>query len=346
MDGGVSNKRITYYDIAKGFLIIGVIFYHCANNVADKNSITKGFQLILSVALIPFFMIGFFFISGLCTNLNKSLSSYICKSIRTMIFPTYVITIGMMWYPFEHVPNNYGLNMTNLIWYCNGAWFIASMLTCRLLLWVIKHTFKNKFWIEIPIVIAFLMIGTFLVQNKIVHNETNNWFYYCQSMLLFPFFYFGYHFKKGIQCLKRKTLCILMMFYAIFLFSVYYMYHSIPIVTHYLSLNFKNFLWYVLLGLLGSVCLVGICKLYVKKKPVMEYVGKNSLILYLVHGQILQYITLCLQFNSNRNSIFSLIALCLSTTIISLLIAWWLNLPYIRILLGQPPCGNKNTKKD
>ena len=137
-----------------------------------------------------------------------------------------------------------------------------------------------------------------------------------------------------------------MMFYAIFLFSVYYMYHSIPIVTRYLSLNFKNLLWYVLLGLLGSVCLVGICKLYVKKKPVMEYVGKNSLILYLVHGQILQYITLCLQFNSNRNSIFSLIALCLSTTIISLLIAWWLNLPYIRILLGQPPCGNKNTKKD
>ncbi len=335
-----SKQRITYYDVAKGLLIIGVICYHCSNNVISNNNVTKVFHDIVSLSLVPYFMVAFFFISGLCSNFNKPFWGFLWSNIKGMILPTYVITIGMLWFPFDHVPPNYGIDLTNLLFYCNKAWFIASLFTCRMLMWFTTR-YVNRRWIEIPVIIILLLTGTYLVQEKIVHNDVNNWFYYCHSMLMLPFIYAGYHCKELVNDIRLREWAAITLTYCCAFSIVYFGLHSLPIVTHYLCINFYTVGWHILLGTLGSLSVIGACKLFIPKSGFLEYAGRQSLILYLVHGQLLQYVTFSLKFNYVRSSIFSLIALCLTTTILCLLIAWILNLPVIRALIGKAPLAKR-----
>ncbi|MCQ2287663.1 MAG: acyltransferase [Muribaculaceae bacterium] len=336
MEKASPKNRIRYYDVARGILIIGVICYHCSNNVIARNAVTRMFHDVVSLSLVPYFMAAFFFISGLCSNFNKPFKSFLWGNFKAMIIPTYIITIGMQWFPFDHIPKNYGLDYTSLLLYCNKAWFIASLFTCRMAMWLIKR-YPLRWYFETAIILVMLLAGTYLVQNKIVGNDTNNYFYYCHSMLFMPFIYIGHHSKTLINNLKTRRWATVTVLYLALFFLVYFVLHKLPIVTHYLAINFYTVIWHVVLGFLGSVCVIGACKLFIPGSRLLEYAGRQSLILYLAHGQVLQYVSHSLSFTNTRTSCFSLIALCLTTTVMCMLIAWVLNLPYIRVLIGKSP---------
>ena len=94
----MGNERIPWIDIAKGILILIVILHHMPQ-VADRLLNVDNLKLLekSSCLYLSYFMPAFFIITGLCTNFNKSFSSFFEKNFRQLIIPSLVFSILLYW---------------------------------------------------------------------------------------------------------------------------------------------------------------------------------------------------------------------------------------------------------
>ena len=145
------NKRIEYIDVAKGILILCLLYGHLwVYSKINGNMdciIQTGFKTM--IIYNSFFMQTFIIITGFCSSFKIDFQPFLIKNLKTLVLPA--IILHAISYVFSGFIFGFKTNIIEFIcsysnWLTIGSpWFIASMFWGKILYWFI---YKLKFvWI-------------------------------------------------------------------------------------------------------------------------------------------------------------------------------------------------------
>lgn len=137
----MASERIRYFDIAKGILIILVVFAHFRSAVARLPYDSPYFDFVYGWNNIftCFYMPAFFLISGYCSNFKKQSSVFFRSLLKSLLLP--IITLSLL-----------TTIVTSLIYHENilnsivksiswgfGLWFLWAILWGKIFVYIIER---------------------------------------------------------------------------------------------------------------------------------------------------------------------------------------------------------------
>lgn len=98
MDIATPKGRIAYLDVAKGLLIIMVVFGHiCWATTSSGVSVGESWRHIDEIKQwlwSPFFMPCFFIITGFCSNFDKEFGPFLKDNVFSLLWPMLILQFG------------------------------------------------------------------------------------------------------------------------------------------------------------------------------------------------------------------------------------------------------------
>ena len=285
----MNNQRIYYLDIAKGILILLLCLSHFGSATRRIGIENEYFNVLYNLQpyYASFFMQCFFIISGLCSNFNCDYKSYFTKAIKQIIIPwiSFEVIVKILWaiylnkfsyqYLIEEI-HNITLPPNT------GLWFFSALFVAKTFTWATTRFINNRIVI-LGISLILLFISLILNQYKLCPN----YLAFINGLEACFFVYIGYLLKKKSIDNILKINALLYPMLIIFIKTVNL---SIPILDAGVSnVGWKYFPIIILSTLSGSFCLLYLCK-QIKKNKLIEYFGKNSIIIYGIHFIPLMYI--------------------------------------------------------
>ncbi|KOP78668.1 hypothetical protein AMS59_12700 [Lysinibacillus sp. FJAT-14745] len=284
----MQNKEyLNWIDILKGLGIILVILGH----------IRLSPELISYIYL--FHMPLFFFISGYLMNINKydSFNQLLKKKTRTLLIPYFTFSvISIICYSvIGHKDIDVSATILsfiegkrNEIYFNVPLWFLVGLFVVEIMYYIQKKLLRNDILLLILAIFINFIAVVFL--NVI---ETPNWIWsidtamyyllYYQLGNLFRIYKDKIDFKKVFNKVAVGIFVFLCIsFNLLSLISpdlINYVYNSLNANSGFL---FIRLIIYAISGIVTYVCLA----MYIKKSTTLEYIGKNSLIIFALHWPI------------------------------------------------------------
>lgn len=275
----VQYKRLGYIDLFKGILISMVVLGHIVYLLGLYTGIDVCiFPFILVSAICndwiaPYYMASFFFVTGYCSTFNKSMKDQIVIDFKRLVVPAVVIPIIM-----------------NIIIYLLCAdiktfipkslpWFLMALFLSKL---IFKYIKDLNIKLVVKWCVLFFLLGIGVIgMNKF---KSYNFFSLFQACCFTIFISMGYYLKKyqprvifGICALGIYMLCVILSKFIL---------GSCPSLCDIITFNLKQTLLYVLMAMSGTISL-GVLSHYIGQSKILEYLGKNSLVIYLTHFSFL-----------------------------------------------------------
>jgi len=310
----MSRQRYESVDCAKGIGIMLVVFAHV---IATHNVGWKIEEIITS-----FHMPLFFVLSGMFFSRKSSFADFIVGKINRLVVPFFFfyLTISIL-LPFIYfcyqgralckLPTLL-LGFYNENLYIVGAiWFLLSLFFVSIIFWLITVIEKFRYSSAVLFPVLLGIIGYYIGVNYI---NLPCWF--DTSLTCMPYFAVGY-------ILKNKTLLLTTNIgdkYNIILFLL-----SIVIVslvaghTCYRANHFDISIWRVgVCGMLGFFAVFFVSNTGIKRNEIIQFVGKNSLIILGIHQLIMMAIAAGLKYTqiygwlaAILNFVFTMVVCCL-----------------------------------
>lgn len=147
----VNNNRITWVDIAKGLLILIVVWSHVPSIALSQRLGLhhEGLNIMGKLMFIfnCFFMHAFFVLSGYTTNFKKNFTEFFYSSFKSLIIPAFcfsIITCLLYSLLFQD------LYFVHLVfskeYWCTGFlffWFLDALFLSRLFCYLLVKLVKN-----------------------------------------------------------------------------------------------------------------------------------------------------------------------------------------------------------
>lgn len=268
--------RKSYIDIIKGIAISFVVFGHISHHSFLRPFIHHS---CLS---------GFFFVSGFLANHDLDFKSFCIKKAKSLLIPYvffYIITL-LYWILIErHVRGEgvsiwsqivglfYGTYGKNMMF--NGAlWFLPSLFSLEIIFYLIQKI-KSKIWKFLMITLIILM-GIILIENKIFFLP----FGIGDAFIFIFYFSLGFLLqtkKNIIENLDKKYL--LLFLFLGFIFQI------IWINSYFQPFFFtKGCSKDLVFGTLAIIW-ISSSSLLLKKNKILEFLGKNSLVIFAFQEQ-------------------------------------------------------------
>lgn len=340
----MEKERLHYIDIAKGLLILMVVYGHIDGTATELGFVNRAIEDIhRSVNIfVSFYMSCFFVITGYCTNFKKSFPDFLISSIKSIILPAFVFSFVLSGAWNISNPDAFIAFCKKFIMYGGDYWFLSALFLARLLFWVIER--YPMTYVGIICSISFIL-G--FVLSLLPHEYEYWWFVH--SLCLMPYLFIGKIIKEKNIFDRRKILITSLAYFFIFIVTVILSregflrkdcFFDVPGVTQgFININFTMFLPLVILSLIGSVAVLGVSRI-ISTNTVLEFLGKNSLVIYCVQGvvlhKIIAYISIFGAFESDYWATLLLLLLSfILSVIVCSLISWIMNMKYIRYLLGK-----------
>lgn len=338
----MGNNRIHYFDVAKGILILLVIYGHIYGNsyAMDNNSLIM-IRHTYSVFL-PFYMPCFFMISGFCSNFNKETKSIFISCTRSIFLPSIVFSFFIYGnYLFD---SNKMLSLLNNILYYGGEfWFLSSLFLAKIIYCFLYKVFHK---IGGNTLLFFISIALFISCYIILILIPGPYYWYIDhTFLLLPYFCVGqllrtkqYEFNKKSDFfyMALLPLCIFLSYKGIIKSEYFYFVPGITLKL--INTNISNLLPLLLLSFSGSFFLLRLSKI-ISHNTILEYIGRNSLIIYCVHcailSRILKILSPIYRTGNEITVATTVIASILLTLFISFVIVRIFNMKYMKILIGK-----------
>lgn len=294
----MSKLRLSWIDICRGIGILTVIYAHGLSE--DK------FRFLFYAFHIPLF----FFLSGVTLHhkQHESTLKSIKKAIRGILIPYFIF--AFICYGLWLIPNipNFELSgfiqVVKNILYGNGSgkqffynavlWFLPCLFATRILFTVLLNV-SNKNRVLVPL-LFICSVGGYLLAN-----------YYPQLKLPFGseialssvvFFGLGYLYNSNTRLkstFENKRLNSAILFTIVTIIFAWLNFHS---YGHQVDMRMNRmgnyFLFY-----LGAISGIGMCVTWsyvIKSNKVLEFLGKNSMMLFVFHLIIFTYISKILFF--------------------------------------------------
>ena len=285
----IVNSRLSYIDIAKGLLILSVIYNHTGNLAAASGISNETIEYIPSTRfLVPFFMPAFFVIAGLCSNYEKDIKSFIISNAKALLIPAVLLLFVrlLVRYVFTGTFSTLewsGLTSPSVIvnfGYWN--WFLPALFTTKLLFYFVNRTVSSGGG-KVILCLIIHIIGVFLYNIKSSHLIWYNYYFYQHAMMYLFYIAIGHEIKN------RNTECNGIIHTLLF-FSIYFVYlaigRKIPSITSDPYLPIIDIIPHLLMSVSGSIAI-----LYWSKKisvnHILEDFGKHSLVIYCLHFQFM-----------------------------------------------------------
>lgn len=282
----MNKKRIEWIDNMRGICMILVILHH--------SGAPEEYQKFLS----PFFLSGFFFISGyLFDNPNKDFD-WKLKLIR--IFETLVIPYFIYWaisyffiagYNEVWKNGNYDVFVPFLkdLFLGKKLWFMSALIVSEIVLVFILPLIRksNIYLIFTALVFIALWYFTPLSRTGVFYP------WYINNACISIFFMLSGILFRKIQILEMNNIlfCAAIVYPILFIADIYLDITGIMFASNYFN-NILIFIVYAIAGILG---LVYLCKRYILEENLLSYYGRNSLLIYFFCNQI---IILCFKISS------------------------------------------------
>ena len=341
------TKRIAYIDVAKGLLILSVVLHH---NILSsyslshqQNETTMFLQDFQYYMWIPFFMPAFFVLTGYSSNFEKPFKPFISSL---------VMAIGCPLFFFDIIPYNieafHRLNFVDWLaqmpwtlqrFFRYSLWFLRTFFVAKLLYWVINRFGKEK----VKNIICLLLFVFACIAVLLGHGEHG-----VHSLMALFYISVGrqcrqYNIFEDVRMGKISVLLYILMTVMIFI-----LHRKSPYMTNDIMLSD---IWDIfilpVLAISGSIGIISFAKI-INENKLLEYLGRYSLIIYCVHllpycGRTYNLIldNLGVQVDlTNSDCVTTLLymsSLFMYTVCVCCLIAFIIDRPYMRIMMGKRP---------
>lgn len=331
----ISAKRLHWVDVVKGVLMLMVIWGHC-----DNQAISAGIDdpVVANLCWIehtwaPYFMCAFFVITGYCSNFNKTFNLFIISKIKSLIIPAVSIGIllnlafdgGGIFDVIRIIPHT-------LLF--GPVWFLAALFIACIIYYFINKYLTNCWQRYITLVLLVIM-GLSL--NLYVPSSIKIW-YLPHALILTPFLEIGSYFKVHNNIFKKSIVLISVFVYTATLLLIFLI-SDFDKIGIYRKITIT---WFTLLpcyacSVTGSVLIINVGKL-IDNSQILEYIGKNSILFYL-----LNYTLLGLYFDIYHSlfginviqSTVGFLTVYVATIITIAIVSKIMNIKYISYLIGK-----------
>lgn len=328
-----TSERMAYLDIAKGILILMVVFHHlllmaCLQNHFGNDYVDFLFELQYSL-IFPYFMPAFFVITGMCTNYYVPISVFLKKKIRQLLIPNLVSTLL-----FDLVLSDNRSDFLPILLNGGGRWFLTSLFCGNIFVYLLINYTTN-----VKVIFTILCSATVLSVINNVYQVQNVW-YHIQTLDL-SFYLMGgvllrHRFSQMLN--RNKWLVSSVALYFSLVLILIMTDNEIPYVKHDYSVQILMLPIHILLAFSGSFALIAMCRI-LKKSDILEYIGKRSLTIYIFHMYFINlFVSIFIkEFEINRlgYTIVTSFAVFISTMVICLFIERVLDVRYLRWVIGK-----------
>lgn len=272
----MTGQRDSSLDVMKGILILLVVLNHVTgiSNKCGIHNNTFDVLHIIRELYVPFFMPAFFIVTGICSNFDKPFNSFIWKNFKTIIFPS--ICISLVFIILDG--NIEAKKIIKTILTGGGKWFLCALFLAKITYWLLNKINNN--YIIGTILVIMLCIGV----TCVIYDLPNYWFYQ-QALCMTLFLFIGHHYSVTLT----KKPYMLTGGYILVLTLLLCFDMSRPSIVNKLYVSYLSTPSFLFLSVTGSYSLLAICK-KIKHCKLLEFFGKESLIIYLVHMPILYYV--------------------------------------------------------
>ena len=287
------KERINWIDVARGIGVLLVIYGH---GLAATP---------LRYIIYSFHMPLFFFLSGLVFHKrkNEKYLSVLKKDFKRILIPYFIFAVisFSLWLsniPFNRITEDLLAKQIIGIFYGSGN---NGYLAINIVLWFLPCLFivKQIFWFisKLP--------GKFIILSLILFSILGYSFYFFAPTLKFPFgfesaltgvvfFGLGYLWnfvpEKYNQLFKKYAISFLI---GLILITVIISLSNFNLYGHQVDLRLNrlnNYFLFYLAGVSGILAVISI-SIKVNKNKIMEYLGRNSLLLFVWHLVVFSYIS-------------------------------------------------------
>ena len=270
------KTRIHYFDIAKGILIVLLVFAHFWSAKIRLPYENDYFHLVYGWNSIftCFYMPAFFIISGYCSNFDKKNREFITNIFRSLILPLFSLSIisAIINATLVTHENIKEVIFTTIVEVGN-MWFIKALIHAKIICYILNKFKNNK---KILLIITFVLMFIAITLNQ--YNIGDNYQYFRHGMIASFFVAIGKYFKDN-QNLYNKLLEYSLYIYPLLAACTFFWNTSF---TAYISVSITSLPLLILYSIFGTCFLLAICK-NVSNNESLEFWGRNSLVVYGLH---------------------------------------------------------------
>lgn len=273
------KERVTWADVCKGLLITLLMFSHLVwvsqSNYGINNSVITLIGKYNGIWNC-FFMSCFFIVSGMFSNFNKPFKTFVWAQFKALIIP------ALVFLSITTIPSlNYSYFIERTLLYGGGIWFLTAMFLSKLFMWFCLK-FVKKERVILLILLAMSFVGKWLDDANLCPN-----YWYHRNFLNFTLFLgLGYYFKDYI--LKNVVGIVSAIAFLITIIVLFVMHAKIPNVVAIFNESLSQHPLTIWLSVTGSITCIHLCKL-INHNSVLEFLGRNSLIVYIYHMMFLSH---------------------------------------------------------
>ncbi len=267
------QNRISWIDISKGILILSVFAGHM---ISSPNWLIH--------FIYSFHMPAFFFLSGYCFSAKRKFGAFILNKLKTVLLPLFTIglteslAVALLKNILE--PGSVSWSKTLLAPFVqygselNLLWFLPAVFICSIVMYALVKLFKEK--------LIFMNLTAFilavLVYAVVKICKLNFPWFADVSIIAMPFLTIGYTCKNKSLCDKlKKPLVFVVSFLLCTVIGTVNSTLFWPVEMK--SRSFGNFPLFYIVAFLGCV-MIASSSMLISKNRVLEYFGRNSLLLY------------------------------------------------------------------
>lgn len=323
----MEQKRVTWLDDTRGICVFCVLLAH--SGIAHPYIYTL---------YTPFFLTAFFFVSGLLFK-NITLKDDLLKIVRHLVVPYFLLNILIIFIGFDnwkavyHKDYSYVFDkfVDTLLGY--NMWFIPCIIMVQLYITLLYYTFMKTLVLKIVTMVCLLM-SVFLIKNG--DGLFLPW-YMDIAIFSSAFFLLGNILKsicgysEWLPDFRCKKIVAIITLVAYFCFA-YFLQNKYDMEFHYAYNYYENPLLFILLSVLGIVCIcVFFQAIHIK---LFSLFGKNSLAFFAFNGKAKALSLLILPNALHLENHIMALLLCLIESAILLFISSLIN-KYCPWLIGK-----------
>ena len=333
-----TKERLHWVDAAKGFLILFVVITHMEQRsweLGVSSPFVDCIRFVEPVWLV-FLMGTFFIISGFWGNYDLPFKDFIVKNAKSLLLPLIVFSfIGgilheLLYEILKHTYNEGALVGPSLVIEI-GYWFILAMFVAKCVLWLVYRWIKNDAVRWVFIVLIYI-IGVLLMKV----NYLPNYVYWKWGVALMIYLPVGQVLKKHIHSWGLFFVS-LVLFVGVW-FAFYHFNIDMPQMSYGMpNLDLVRAVPSFLLCVTGSIVVLKLFSL-VKRARVLEFVGRNTLAIYVMHWwvELLAIKVMRSLFSQGvwMSTLATLICIVLAV-LVPCLISELLNRPKLKWIIGR-----------
>ena len=336
------KQRLNYIDVAKGILILMVIYNHTGGLALASGVHNEVIDIIPDTRFfLPFFMPAFFVIAGYCSNYEKRIKDFVISNAKALLIPAVLLLFVRIFVRFVFTGTFSALEWNGItskfaifhLGYWN--WFLTALFFTKVLFYFLLHwvkTFKSRFIIACAIHIVGVLFFNYKGEGFFFFN-----FYFYQHVLMYLLFVeIGYDLtKKSIKSFGLiANACIFFVLYLGYLFVG----RRLPSITSDPYVPVIDIIPHLIMAICGSFMIMELSK-RIGKSVFLEKFGQHSLVIYCLHFQFMFsfYSIFKEQLNtmSVHHTVTSLIILYVFTVYGCLWFSKLLNAKYLKWMLGK-----------